>query len=1718
MACKIYRDKTTGEVQTVIAPNGQESRLFNDIMNLPEVAKDQELAVDMYLLAYTPTFKRYFGDFEQGEAKGLVDQNNEPFVSALRNFLGSQVDTEPVVEMNPVTVDISSATRMLDRLKQKFGIDYEIVNEPQADWKAKYQNGKVVINSAKEITKDTPFHEYLHPFMSVLKKDNRALYDKLVGQLQSLEDGVAEIENVKATEGYSNMPEEDIIEEALISYLGKLAAGNVSDEGDIIDSQVARVRTSMMTQFKNWLRKLFNELFSIKLDQLELNYNLQDIADMISVGTSSIDLQGLPVDIKPKFQLDPKTKSFKTKIRQGANDLQKKIIDDIYFEPKQGEPDRDRVILEEDTHTYIHTGTGQTFKSTTTAIKGKLDDPEGMYELNRLFGKQFDQTLQDIIEGKTFDQAKENMTGIISEEISRRAYDALQGIVIGLTADGSIVLPQIIFADPISGIAGSLDLFVIKPDGKAIIVDLKVSKNSFKTDDYRNRTFPVGQEAVLKGPLTTQQQHGIQVATYKRLAEINGYPVSGTQTLHIKLEVDGIGKDQKVNDYSWEGVQVHLPSENESAVNEIISTRPSKSKVKGFMKTLGLQNPANDDDFLSAEEEQPEEEIPGDILDKLKYTIKVFTDKLRQRELYLKNLGKTARFEVFSEESREQSVDKISELLTAIETKDAGRPDVSLGRLLNYTKDTLSSMYKYLTDPTKVGNEGYIDVVLEAEKFVESYRGLAAVPELGLGSQDQYKLMRDVQSMLNAVKEEINPALEAYVKDLVSKKTNQPMTGEELEKIVSEGFDIDLAGYAVSDMQNSRERLLAIAANIYTDATQKALNRTDEFVAKIKSAGNKLATALGVKKIDFSFMLNYDKDGNFTGRYLQAIGQKYYDLRKSMFALLKDDQGNTLEYRPIANLQGADAGDILHNIEVQRRKEKVRQFREAETLGPNNEIQGGEYHRYSQEFIQQRAIFEMPHGPSLRKGFLKWVKRPSVSDENYRRFRDKYYDRVEYMAPVFEKDGSYKGRTEKRISYFAKNKYVEIRELTGSGQDMRDPRYVKLVNPTNDVERAQREFYDVFNQEMRATLEKLPIDVQQKMLGKIARVKDNFINTAKKNGSGVFKAVAKSLRSWFDVSGKLHSMQRLTDDDGVPVDNLPILYTNDARNEKKIASIQEKIKDLKDRYMIQKNISREEYEQSLKKLELSLAIENAKIDYNEINVDLVENLIAFRMMAEKYEQMADVESSLLAIAKVIEKKKYYASNSIAEKFVKKGTDGETIYKPEGSSLAYQRMKKWFKMVYYNNDEYDYSTFAQVAARLQNITSLKGIGFNVFGAVNNYVMGRINNAIEAYGGVYFDRPAYFRATKEFNTDLMPGLMKGIGSKDGVYAMEKPTSKYQAMVAYFRMVRKNQNDSGRIQWDLPYIFQEGGEYNVQSKTGVAITMSSKFELTHETTGEKLSIYDAFEFNEQTGELKLKSGFNLPEDMRTKVTTYIYEVNKQIHGNYAWEDRMVIQSHWLGQLAAQFHKWVVPLFKARFQQRYVNENLGDIEGRYRTFWNVVKHIYQTEEGFLNKTAGILGVFIPGSGAYKKMDEMQVRNMHKNLAELSFFMASVIMSQIFMMLAEGVDDDDEQLKRLLNFMIYQQTRQQNEIKTFIPILGTKEQYQMAKNPIAALTTLRDYGEVLTSLASMPFPPYEENYYERGPHKGGLKAWKEAKDVIPALGMLNRWESFDNVRSFYIR
>jgi hypothetical protein len=115
---------------------------------------------------------------------------------------------------------------------------------------------------------------------------------------------------------------------------------------------------------------------------------------------------------------------------------------------------------------------------------------------------------------------------------------------------------------------------------------------------------------------------------------------------------------------------------------------------------------------------------------------------------------------------------------------------------------------------------------------------------------------------------------------------------------------------------------------------------------------------------------------------------------------------------------------------------------------------------------------------------------------------------------------------------------------------------------------------------------------------------------------------------------------------------------------------------------------------------------------------------------------------------------------------------------------------------------------------------------------------------------------------------------------------------------------------------YVLQDSAEYNVQTKVGMALLMDTTKK--NSTTGETLSLYDAFDYDAKTHKNVLKEGYDTivmkngteveyTDQFRYELRNQIREVNKQIHGNYAREDRMVMQSTTIGNHAAQFHKWV-------------------------------------------------------------------------------------------------------------------------------------------------------------------------------------------------------------------
>jgi hypothetical protein len=478
-----------------------------------------------------------------------------------------------------------------------------------------------------------------------------------------------------------------------------------------------------------------------------------------------------------------------------------------------------------------------------------------------------------------------------------------------------------------------------------------------------------------------------------------------------------------------------------------------------------------------------------------------------------------------------------------------------------------------------------------------------------------------------------------------------------------------------------------------------------------------------------------------------------------------------------------------------------------------------------------------------------------------------------------------------------------------------------------------------------------------------------------------------------------------------------------------------------------------------------------------------------------------------------------------------------------------RAKKWMHMVYYDNDRMTKNAFDKLTSKLIRYSSLSYVAFNVFGNLNNYTIARINNMIETAGGRFYEPYAMRRATWEFNKRAMPDLMRAtafIGTK-GAYEIYVPRSKYEILVGLFRMmddkadIREVERLGKKESWlkrklDWGYLLNDSFEYNVQTKVGMAILMSKTIK--NSKTDETLSLYDAFEVHGD-GTATLKEGYDTivekngkekkwNDNTRHDIRNEIREVNKQIHGNYAHEDRMVIQAHALGQLGAQFHKWVIPAIKARYRTEYFDENVGWLEGRYRSFMSFMVYAFKNLHQ-INKW----GTNFKEQYEDSEKAEMKMKNVYRTLGEIGMMLSTTILLTLMKGLFEDDDDDSVLQKRLENVLLYQADRAYKEMVQFIPIPGTgglEQIYQMMKSPIASTRTLGELGEAMSSTVALTwhsnlFTKFDDDFYENSkvvyqnkPKKGKFKASKQWADAVPIWYSFQRWNSFDREHDFHIK
>ena len=178
---------------------------------------------------------------------------------------------------------------ILDKLQSRIGLKYRMINDTKKDWAGVFEDGVIWINTA-HAKLDTPFHEYLHPFVHLLKDQNPILYNNLLTEMGTDAYGQEVLRRTRSNPKYQEQEqrtEVDVSEEALVTLLAELAANRLG-------KNTGGVLFKLLKDFAKFVTGLVKRLTGnaqidvLRPSEMLTTATLQDIADAFALGDFQI--------------------------------------------------------------------------------------------------------------------------------------------------------------------------------------------------------------------------------------------------------------------------------------------------------------------------------------------------------------------------------------------------------------------------------------------------------------------------------------------------------------------------------------------------------------------------------------------------------------------------------------------------------------------------------------------------------------------------------------------------------------------------------------------------------------------------------------------------------------------------------------------------------------------------------------------------------------------------------------------------------------------------------------------------------------------------------------------------------------------------------------------------------------------------------------------------------------------------------------------------------------------------------------------------------------------------------------------------------------------------------------------------------------------------------------------------------------------------------------
>ena len=1669
-----------------------------------------------------------------------------------------------------------------------------------------FENTAILISG--RVTDDTAIEEILHPFVDGVYANNNTLFNNLLEEVkQTFPVLNQQIEDTYTDKRGFTQRHRDLekVTQSLSRHFAKEYETNPTQ------SFLDKVK-----EFLEWFMDIIKDLNlyltgkPLVVEAIKETAKMSDIAKLLNTSDIKFDLS-FRADNKVRYNLSNNIQRSLNKAKVGSTEMQEKIIDNLFNTAQQSKDkvnelaasaDKSIVTFDSNTGDYIDiTDPSFVFKSTTEAILGAE-----AFAADLVLQKDYYRILQGAINDEDPGDIQKDLNKVDINNFVRM-YSNIRAKVQELVDNkDSILLPEVVVFDKSAGIARKIDILRIDKNGVISPIDI----TSHLIIDNEND---------LKTEINLQ----------RRLLVNMGYNISKENSQVMTkdgfIQIETSSQIDKVESI----VPFNINRESKNQIDELLKDSDTRIISDKEMMEGATLTPEQIEVFKRVDE-----------MSIIKNTLEDYKISLIKKLDAIKQIKSNIFMIKSKDDTTENLMTSINLIELTLQDEDPTELSSTFSQLLMDIISEMKGFRDYVTDPQNFNDPQFITYVLNFDRFMASFEAFNQLDDyknLNLTQQrllDRFRVLRkdlkgtDAFIDLTSTKEDklksrglIEDALYNYVIDTYKNQSNETLTEKEAEELVTQVKDIDRLQLQAQDIDTSSDRLLGIVARIY---------KQNRFALKLKTdqlEENTLREAQVLQRLDptgnpqnmYEYMI--EKDLTVT----KKIGEKYNEELKERRSKLFDPLGNPKEYRDVYNLKDASKEDIEYNKELARDRANVGEFFKAERV-VDGQIVDGFFHKYTDEFKAIRDRYQKPL--IYKSGYIKWEKKDDVSDLDYAVFLSKYTNVRVYNRAEKDYSGEFTGviLREQQINPVKPEFRVPLEiatdPTTGKEINMRSSKYEAMISDDTALGKARLNFYNYYTKQMNEFLDYLPEQERRKMMGSIPTIRRNWAGDLKGKDPLYVKLYAKMSRGFTRLFSTTEAQRTaVADEQGNPVDNLPIYFTGSLQTQEELDKIDAEIENLNQEKKNNK-ISQAQYVKKLKKLKQARFLVEEKPKSSEVNRDLATSLIMFGKMATHYDTMVAVEDTFRAIQQVIEKRDYLPPESTNLITKVKSAFGTKAKGRKQYRNTKDRMQKWMNMVFYNNEEVEKGFFDKVTEAVISGSALSYVAFNVFGNFNNYLLGRVMNGIEVMGQKYYSSAAYARATYEFDKGALPSMVQRTAAMSqritannplyknyknmGYYDPNKPNNKYEAFVDYYDMMmnKKDLRESGtgfqsaqqswfsRYVGAVGYAFQDAGEYNVQSKNGVAIVMDTI--LLNPDTGETLSEYDAATFDPITKGLKFKEGFTkvvvdkttdpdgkinyetVDYDFKHRFNTRntIREVNKQIHGNYAYEDRMVIQSHSLGKLVAQFHKWVMPAFRARYQLEYYDQNLGWMEGRYRSALQLSLHIlkYMATNGFkykdaildfkieAAKTDGDGNIILPGfaekgtleyrnqvnsymseglsesqATARVNQDNQRIENKiqgyYRTLSESIIILTSFAILTILKSMFDDTDEDDPTIKRLKHFMMFQSDRMIDELIVFTPIIGIPSQRGFLKSIVASERYLVELYEALevtlsTGLSYAPFIGQTEEErkedkditYQRGMRKGELKLYKEWQDALPLIGNIKKWRNFTQKQDFYIK